>query len=190
MPDDYSRVFTLIGLALSLVGVLILFRWGMPFHVPARGATYRITNQVDEKEIALERIYTIFGYAGLTLLILGTVLQMAAVLLPAKERPTIRTPAKQTSATTDPLVGYTFKARHAEGNYFNHYGGDILITIWFGVPGPGGHLWDKSIECYFPPGTPVNEVGEPVPPIDSFRVLAPNGDRYYCDTAAKDAHVD
>jgi hypothetical protein len=87
MSFDYSRAFTLIGLAQTLVGVLILFRWGMPFHVPTGGAIHIITEQADEKEKALERIYTIIGYVGLVLLIAGTVLQMVAVLMPDKKLP-------------------------------------------------------------------------------------------------------
>jgi hypothetical protein len=85
MSDDYSRVFNLVGLALTLVGVLILFRWGMPFHVPTGGASHLILLQSDPKDIALERIYTIIGYVGLTALILGTVLQMVATLMPDKK---------------------------------------------------------------------------------------------------------
>jgi hypothetical protein len=57
-------MLTLTGLALNLVGVLILFRWGMPFHVPSGGAIHFIAEQADEKEKALERIYTIIGYPG------------------------------------------------------------------------------------------------------------------------------
>jgi hypothetical protein len=33
MLDDYSRMLNLIGLTLGLLGVLILFRWGMPGRV-------------------------------------------------------------------------------------------------------------------------------------------------------------
>jgi hypothetical protein len=87
MSDDYSRLFNLIGLALTLVGVLILFRWGMPFHVPSGGVVLLATEQSDAKDIALERIYTIIGYVGLALLILGTVLQMVATLMPDKKLP-------------------------------------------------------------------------------------------------------
>jgi hypothetical protein len=29
MSDDYARVLTVVGLAFNLVGLLILFRWGM-----------------------------------------------------------------------------------------------------------------------------------------------------------------
>jgi hypothetical protein len=87
MSDDYSRAFNLVGLALTLVGVLILFRWGMPFHVPTGGHDAIIASQSNPKDIALERIYTIIGYVGLALLILGTVLQMVAVLMPDKKLP-------------------------------------------------------------------------------------------------------
>ena len=87
MSDDYSHVFALVGLALSLVGVLILFRWGMPFRVPSAGAINLIAEQSDPKAIALDRIYTICGYVGLSLLILGTVLQMVAVLMPGEKLP-------------------------------------------------------------------------------------------------------
>lgn len=76
---DCSHLLNLAGLFLNLVGVLILFRWGMPFRVETKGVTYRITSEVDQNEIALERRYKVIGYVGLALLMLGTVLQMVAV---------------------------------------------------------------------------------------------------------------
>jgi hypothetical protein len=81
MADDCSRAFNLIGLALNLLGVLLLFRWGMPFRVETKGVTFRITSQVDAEGLAQERTYKIIGYVGLVLLILGTALQMAATLM-------------------------------------------------------------------------------------------------------------
>jgi len=63
------------------VGVLILFRWGMPFRVRSGGAGYLMLQQIDEKAIAAERRYTMIGYIGLALLVLGSVLQMVAVLV-------------------------------------------------------------------------------------------------------------
>jgi hypothetical protein len=71
-------MINIAGLVLNLVGVIILFRWGMPFRVRSGGVTYRITNQIDAKEVATERRYKIIGYFGLALLIMGTVLQIAA----------------------------------------------------------------------------------------------------------------
>ena len=85
MSDDYSRVFNLVGLALSLVGVLILFRWGMPFRVPTGGVVGLAIEGTDQKAAALDRIYAACGWVGLILTILGTVFQMLAVLMPDKK---------------------------------------------------------------------------------------------------------
>lgn len=67
-----------IGITLSLIGVLILFRYGMPFHVPTGGATYLITDQVDETEKVLERRYFRYGLAGLFLVVAGAMFQLVA----------------------------------------------------------------------------------------------------------------
>lgn len=85
MSDDYSRLLNLIGLILGLAGVLILFRWGMPFRVETGGAVTIITEGSSQEAIAVERIYKVCGYVGLGLLILGTMLQVVAVLMPEKK---------------------------------------------------------------------------------------------------------
>jgi hypothetical protein len=64
------------GLVLNLVGVLVLFRYGMPFHVPTGGAVYIISHQVDAAEKAFERRYVIFGYFGLLAIFVGTGMQI------------------------------------------------------------------------------------------------------------------
>jgi hypothetical protein len=73
-----DRALNLIGLFLNLVGILILFRYGMPFHVPTGGAVSLILERRDQAEIALERRYTVYGYIGLGCLIVGTICQMVA----------------------------------------------------------------------------------------------------------------
>jgi hypothetical protein len=40
--DDYARVFNIVGLAFTLIGILILFRWGMPFHVESQRPRCRL----------------------------------------------------------------------------------------------------------------------------------------------------
>jgi hypothetical protein len=57
MSDDYSRVLNIVGLAFNLVGVLILFRWGMPFRVPMRGAVPIILEGTGAQAVALDHIY-------------------------------------------------------------------------------------------------------------------------------------
>jgi hypothetical protein len=76
-----SRAFNLAGLAANLVGVFMLFRWGMPFHVPTGGKDYIYSSYNVPSDIALEHTYMAYGFVGLALLILGTVLQMAALFL-------------------------------------------------------------------------------------------------------------
>ena len=70
----------LTGLALGLVGVVFLFFFGMPFHVPTGGVQHLITEQLDQHDIQLEHRYTILGWIGLFMLLLGTCLQMWAVV--------------------------------------------------------------------------------------------------------------
>ena len=74
-----TRALNLIGLSLNLIGVLILFRYGMPFHVPSGGAVHLILEKTDQAEIDLERRYKVYGYIGLFLLVAGTFFQMLAV---------------------------------------------------------------------------------------------------------------
>jgi hypothetical protein len=82
--DRKARWLNLAGLSLGLVGVLILFRYGMPFHVPTGGAEAIISSRRDLQAIALERRYEVLGYVGLALLVGGTLLQMWAVVLSGK----------------------------------------------------------------------------------------------------------
>jgi hypothetical protein len=74
-------MLNIAGLVLNLIGVLMLFFWGMPFRTRTGGARYRIIQQTSEEAIALERRNEILGYVGLTALILGTLCQIIATLL-------------------------------------------------------------------------------------------------------------
>ncbi len=85
MSLSCARQLTLVGLFLGLVGVVILFYFGMPFHVPTHGFTALGTEAVNKADIALERRYTIYGYIGFACLVLGTCLQMLA-LLPSRTK--------------------------------------------------------------------------------------------------------
>lgn len=86
MSPSCARWLTLAGLFLGLVGVVILFRYGMPFHVPTNGAEFIANSFIDKGAIALERRYTLLGYFGLVCLVVGTLMQMLALLPPRAER--------------------------------------------------------------------------------------------------------
>lgn len=74
-------VFNILGLVCSLVGVIVLFRYGMPYKVRTGGATNIIMEQIDEAEVALEGRYDKYGTGGLILIILGTGFQIVANLV-------------------------------------------------------------------------------------------------------------
>lgn len=80
------KAINTIALVFNLAGVAILFRYGMPFHVPTAGAIPIITEQRDTAAVTLEGEYTLLGYVGLALLILGTILQLAVTWVPSKAR--------------------------------------------------------------------------------------------------------
>ena len=67
------------GLVLSLIGVLLLFRYGMPFRVH----TGRVTISSDPRAATLERRYEILGWLGLLLVVLGTISQIVGAVLSA-----------------------------------------------------------------------------------------------------------
>ncbi len=67
-----------IGLLSTLVGVLILFRYGMPYHVPTGGVIGLAVEKENELEKKKEKLYRGWGYVGLLALILGIALQIAA----------------------------------------------------------------------------------------------------------------
>jgi hypothetical protein len=53
--------WSIIGLAASLIGVLLLFRYGMPYRTRRDGATLLVLQQTDEKEREAEKRYSILG---------------------------------------------------------------------------------------------------------------------------------
>jgi hypothetical protein len=74
-----AQLLNTAGIVLALVGVIALFRYGMPFKVKTGGVTYIITDAVDENEKRLEARYALYGYLGLFAIVTGTALQIASV---------------------------------------------------------------------------------------------------------------
>ena len=61
-----------------MVGVLPLFRYGMPYRVRRGGASFLILNDTDKADLKQEKLYDALGLLGLVLVILGTVCQIVA----------------------------------------------------------------------------------------------------------------
>jgi hypothetical protein len=53
--------WNILGLVLTLVGILILFRYGMPYRVRTGGAIHIIAEETDEAEIKKDWWYGFFG---------------------------------------------------------------------------------------------------------------------------------
>jgi hypothetical protein len=78
----YANALNVVGLAANLSGVILLFRYGMPFRVPTGGYSFYTTETPDPKVLAAERVYWWLGLLGLGLIVLGTLAQIVAVFLP------------------------------------------------------------------------------------------------------------
>jgi hypothetical protein len=72
--------WTIAGLVLSLVGVVLLFRYGMPYRVRTRGQPIRVAISSDPRAATLERRYDILGWLGLLLIVLGTICQIVGAV--------------------------------------------------------------------------------------------------------------
>ena len=72
--------WSIAGLVTSLVGVLSLFRYGMPYRVPTGGGSARVTMPTEDGKKA-ERRYRLLGWLGLVLIILGTAAQVVGAWL-------------------------------------------------------------------------------------------------------------
>ncbi len=72
--------WNIVGLILVLVGVLLLFRYGMPYRVRTGGTRARILQGMDEAATRAERRYNVLGWLGVALIVLGTISQIKANL--------------------------------------------------------------------------------------------------------------
>jgi hypothetical protein len=71
----------IVGLLLTLAGVLFLFRYGMPYQVRIGGHRVRSVLGLDQDQIRLESRYDRLGWFGLICIALGTVCQIIASLV-------------------------------------------------------------------------------------------------------------
>ena len=75
------QILNIFGLLLTLAGVIVLFRYGMPYKVRSGGMDYIVLEQTNQSEIALEKRYDRYGNCGLAFIVVGTALQILANLL-------------------------------------------------------------------------------------------------------------
>ena len=73
------RLIVILGLLLSWIGVLLLFRYGMPYRVETKGESALLMEQTDHAAIAKERLYRRLGNLGLGAITIGVALQIIGV---------------------------------------------------------------------------------------------------------------
>jgi hypothetical protein len=64
------------GLVLELIGVVLLFRFGMPFAARTGGRHNLVVSQVDEALRMQERRFNTLSWVGLVLIVFGTAAQI------------------------------------------------------------------------------------------------------------------
>jgi len=78
-----ATIFNVAGLIATLVGVLLLFRFGMPYRLPQINEGSLFADKPTEQDRRLNRRYRFWGWVGLVLIVLGTLAQITAALLSA-----------------------------------------------------------------------------------------------------------
>lgn len=76
------QFLNILGLLANAAGVVILFRYGMPYRVALDEGEIIITENVAPDQRALDGRYRKLGYLGLALILLGTGLQIWSTLNP------------------------------------------------------------------------------------------------------------
>jgi len=67
-----------VGLVFSALGVIILFKYAMPFRLPTGGIEALALEQEDENARIKESSYRLYANVGLILVLLGTALQIVS----------------------------------------------------------------------------------------------------------------
>jgi hypothetical protein len=76
-----SRWINAFGEVLTLVGILMLFFFGMPYRIRTNGGAVRTTQSTAEGS-RLEALYQILGWIGLCCAVGGEAAQVAANFIP------------------------------------------------------------------------------------------------------------
>jgi hypothetical protein len=75
-----SACWNVSGLVLSLIGVVLLFRFGMPYRVSQLNEGSTFSDPPTQKDLMLNRRHRLWGWVGLVLVFAGTAAQIVATL--------------------------------------------------------------------------------------------------------------
>lgn len=77
----FQKAVTSLGLVLDIVGVLMLWRFGLPENVDRKGDEYWITGNKHPDEIAKAKKYDRLSLAAICLIVIGFILQITSQFL-------------------------------------------------------------------------------------------------------------
>ena len=75
------KALALVGLAINLAGVILLFRYGMPYRIQTKGKSYLLLNEPDMGAVREEARFRALGLLGLVMVVIGTGI---VILIPTK----------------------------------------------------------------------------------------------------------
>lgn len=78
-----NAAISAIGLCLDIVGVLLLWKFGLPPDVRRDGASFLMLEQTDESEKKKGAYYDRMSHTAITLIVLGFAMQLIGTLLPS-----------------------------------------------------------------------------------------------------------
>ncbi|MDQ3949944.1 MAG: hypothetical protein M3282_06335 [Gemmatimonadota bacterium] len=76
-----STILTGIGLVADIVGVVLLYFFGLPAHISRGGHSSRVAEQRDDVEAQQAKLYDLLARVGIWVLIAGFALQLAGVVV-------------------------------------------------------------------------------------------------------------
>jgi hypothetical protein len=78
-----GKLLIVVGLVANAVGVIVLFRYGMPYRTRRGEASYLLLEGdegTDTEDLRQEERFNVLGWVGLFLIVVGTGLQIAGTL--------------------------------------------------------------------------------------------------------------
>ena len=76
---NYQKFLNIVGLLFNIIGVILIWRYGLPADINREGHVILVLEGKDEKEKSLAHKYDIMSRIGMFLLILGFVCQFIAL---------------------------------------------------------------------------------------------------------------
>lgn len=73
-----STTINSLGLILDIIGVVVLFKFGLPSNITKEGTVFLAVQKSDEKEKKKYKKYEFWSRFGLLLLIIGFVMQIVS----------------------------------------------------------------------------------------------------------------